>query len=223
MKKLFVFLLTLPSFGVFAQSKTCSCFTGIGSDARDTPRMTITFYEGTTLSVCGFEDEKISENEIWISEFNVVNCQTGESLAEYGALQTCLVKKDVIGLQITEFTFLPAGDNWEWVNVKIGFQQIFVKENELIVLKQVPAFETTAIDTVQADLFLSATRDLKGTGKIENPEELLGRLEFLALNGFRETADILNDFENYFKYQTDGAIAEQWKDAAARLKWIAAS
>ena len=223
MNKLLVFLFALPSFGGFAQSNSCACYNGIGSDALDTPRMTITFYEGTTLSVCGFEDEKISENEIWISEFNVFNCQTGESLAEYGALQSCLVKKDTSGLQISEFAFLPAGENWKWINVKIGFQQLFVQDNELRVFNQEPAFEKTNIDTLQADLFLSTTRNLKGSGKIENPEELLGRLEFLALNGFKETADILNDFETYFKYPTDGAIAEQWKDALARLKWISGS
>lgn len=61
---------------------------------------------------------------------------------------------------------------------------------------------------------------MKGTGKLENPEEILSRLEFLALNDFNEAVDILCDFENYFDYQTDGAITEQWKDAVATVKWI---
>jgi len=30
----------------------------------------------------------------------------------------------------------------------------------------------------------------------------------------------LYDLENYFNYQTDGAIAEQWKGAVATVKWI---
>ena len=61
---------------------------------------------------------------------------------------------------------------------------------------------------------------MKGTGKLDNPEELLGRLEILALNDIKKAVDILNDFENYFNYKTDGAIAEQWKDAVATIKWI---
>jgi hypothetical protein len=65
------------------------------------------------------------------------------------------------------------------------------------------------IDESKADNFLIELRNLKGTGKLEYPEEILGRLENLALNDFKDSVEILYDFENYFNYQTDGAIAEQ--------------
>ena len=187
---------------------------------KDKPSLIIEFSNGTLLTVCGYEQEKLNENEILISEFNVFNCETGESLVEYGAVQNCIVKKDELGLKIKELKFLPAGENWKWEQVKIGLQQIFVKENRLIVLEQKPAFEQVKIDKTKSDSFLEEIRKMKGIGQFENPEEILGKLEILALNDFKEAIDILYDFENYFNYQTDGAIAEQWKDAVETVKWI---
>ena len=220
MTKLLTIILTIISITATAQSNDCGCFNGIGSSESDKPSLTIEFTNGTTLSVCGYEQERLSENEVLISEFNVFNCKTGEQLVEYGAVQNCIVKKDELGLTITELKYLPAGENWKWEQVEIGLQQVFAKENELVVLEQKPAFEQADIDESKADSFLNELKSLKGTGKIDNPEEVLGRLEILAMNDVKEAVDILNDFENYFHYQTDGAIGEQWKDAVATIKWI---
>jgi len=220
MTKLLTIILTIISITVTAQSNDCGCFNGIGSSESDKPSLTIEFTNGMTLSVCGYEQEKLNENEFLISEFNVFNCKTGEQLVEYGAVQNCIVKKDELGLTITELKYLPAGENWKWEQVKIGLQQIFVKENKLVVLDQKPAFGQVKIDKTRTDSFLEQLRKMKGTGKLDNPEEILGRLEILALNDIKEAVDILYDFENYFNYQTDGAIAEQWKDAVATVKWI---
>lgn len=146
--------------------------------------------------------------------------KTGEQIVEYGAVQNCIVKKDEFGLTITELKYLPAGENWKWEQVKIGFQQVYVKENKLVVLEQKPAFDQNKIDDSRANSFLIELTNMKGTGKLDNPEEILGRLEILALNDNKKAVDILSDFENYFNYQTDGAIAEQWKDAVVTVKWI---
>lgn len=220
MTKLLVFILTTISITVAAQPENCGCFNGIGSSESTKPSLTTKFSNGVALSVCGYEREKLSENEVLISEFNVFNCNTGERLVEYTAVQNCIVRKTKLGLEIIELTFLPAGENWKWEQVKIGEQQIVFEENQLVVLDQKPAFEEAKIDQIEIDSFFEQMRNTKGTGKLEDPEEILGRLEFLALNDFKEAVDILYDFENYFKYQTDGAIAEQLKDAVETVKWV---
>ena len=212
--------MTIVSIRVTAQKTDCGCFNGIGSSETDKPSLTFEFKNGTSISVCGYVEEKLSENEVQISEFSVFNCKTGEQLVEYGAVQNCIVKKDELGLKIIELKFLPAGENWKWENVKTGLQQIFVKENKLIVLDQKPAIQHRKINEANADKFLNELIKMKGTGKLDNPEEILGRLEFLALNDFKHAVEILYDFESYFNYKTDGAIAEQWKDAVATVKWI---
>lgn len=220
MTKLLTIILTIISITVSAQSTDYGCFNGIGSTKSDKPSLIVEFSNGTILSVCGYEQEKLSNNEVLISEFNVFNCKTGEQLVEYGAFQNCIAKKDEYGLTIKELVYLPAGQNWKWQQVEMGVQQIFIKENKLVVSDQRPGYEQVKIDETRTNSFLEQLRKTKGTGKIDNPEEVLGRLEILALNDIKEAVDILNDFENYFNYQTDGAIAEQWKDAVATVKWI---
>jgi hypothetical protein len=215
-----ILILLFISTSAIAQTPACGCFNGIGSMETDKPSLTIEFSNGLILTVCGYEQEKLNMNEVLISEFNVFNCATKESIVEYGAIQNCIVKKDKQELHISELKFLPAGENWKWIQVPIGTQRIFIKENELIVLEQVSSFKPIKIDPIETERFLKEVKELKGKGKISNPEELLGRLEILALNDNLEAQNILFDFENYFKYQTDGAIAEQWKDATSTVEWI---
>lgn len=220
MTKLLTFISTIVSIAVAAQSPGCDCFNGIGSSERDKPSLTVEFDGRTILVLCGFEQERLSENEVLISEFNVFNCRNGESLVEYGAVRNCIVKRGKPGLEIVELRFLPAGEGWKWKQVKIGFQQILVEESGVVVREQVPAFGPVEINRTNVDNFLKELRIVKGTGKLSNPEEILGRLEILALSGFKEAVDILYNFEDHFNYQTDGAIAEQWKEAVATVKWM---
>ncbi len=220
MKTLIATLVGLLFSGSSSQSAACGCFRGIGSSNDDKPSLTLEVGNETTLSVCGFERKKYNENEILISEFNVFNCQTGEVLVEYGALQTCRVAKSEKVLQISELKLLPAGKNWKWIQVIIGFQQILVKDENVVVQTQKPAFEKAVTNKTEVDSFMQELHKLKGTGKLENPEEILGRLEFLALNGIQKAEYILFDFEKYFNFLTDGAVAEQWNDAVATVKWI---
>lgn len=116
--------------------------------------------------------------------------------------------------------FLPAGENWKWKQINIGIQRIFVKENELVVSEQKPNISLIEIDKTKAESFLKDLRKLKGLGEIDDPEEVLGRLEALALINNKEAINILNNFESYFNYQTDGVLAEQWKNAVATVEWI---
>ncbi len=218
MKNLLTIIFCIISIAVSAQTNDCGCFDGIGSSKSDKPSLIIEFGNGITVSVCGFEKEKRSENEVLISEFNVFNCKTGKQLVEYDALQNCIVRKDAEGLSIAELKYLPVGENWEWGYVKIGVQQILVKEDKLVVLDQKPEFEKVKIDKKRLDSFLEKIRGLKGVGKLDDPEKIIARLEILALNDNKEAKEVLYDFKSYFNCKIDGAIAEQWKDAVATVE-----
>ena len=213
------FLLLISTL-LIGQTNSCECFNGIGSSENDKPSLIVEFVNGQKLSVCGYEQKKISENEVLISEFNVFDCKTGKSFTEYGAVQNCQVSFENGVLKIIEFKYLPAGKNWEWKQVQIGLEQIFVKENKLIVIGQKPKCENIKIEKERIDEFFAELDSIKMNGKIENPEEILGKLEILSLNNNQKATTILFDFENYFNYVTDGAIAEQWKDAIATVNWI---
>lgn len=220
MNILLISLMISISSLLYSQTENCGCFNGIGATKDHKPSLNIEFTNGIRITVCGYEQKKLRDNEVLISEFNVFDCRTGESLAEYGAVQNCLVKIENEILKIIELKNLPAGKNWKWKQVSIGLQQIVVKENKLTVLGQQPQYEKTEIEKEKVELLLAELADLKGKGSLENPEEILGRLEILALNGNQKATDILTDFENYFDFRTDGHIAEQWKDAIATVEWI---
>jgi hypothetical protein len=202
------------------QSKTCGCFDGIGSTKKDKPSLSVALNNGVTLTVCGYEQKRLSESEVLMSEFNVFDCATGKSIVQYRAADECIVKKDQLGLRIEMLAFLPAGEEWKWKQVKIGVQQILLKDNQVVVSDKKPAFDKIGFNQNQIDDFMAKIRSMKEKGKLDNPEEILGGLEILALNDVKEAGDILKDFENYFDYQTDGAIAEQWHDALATVQWI---
>ncbi|MEZ4800890.1 MAG: hypothetical protein R2809_14160 [Flavobacteriales bacterium] len=220
MKKLSVVLFTVLSCTLFAQTDDCKCFDGIGSASGDAPVLTFEFSNGQSIEVCGFVEEIYDANKILVSEFNVFNCKTGDILVEYGAVQTCLVQKGENELNITEMLYLPTGENWHWEEVKVGLQSITLKSDSLVVSEQISVYDPAKLSSTNVELFIQELRKLKGSGNLENPEEIIGRLEVLALSDYDEAFLILMDFENYFSYLTDGAIREQWTDAIATVEWL---
>lgn len=213
-------VLFLISNFLFGQNKDCGCFDGIGSSENDKPSLTLEFSDGDKISVCGYEEKKISDNKVLMSEFNVFNCKTGKSLTEYGAVQNCLVSIENGKLIIVELKYLPAGDNWKWIQVPIGVEKVFSNGTKVLATGKSPNFEKVKIEKERIETFYRELDSIKENGEIKDPENILGKLEILALNGERKARVILFYFENYFKYETDGAIAEQWKDAVATVKWI---
>lgn len=220
MKKSVIFFLTFISLTAYAQSTNCACFNGIGSLENDAPKMTLELSETISLNVCGYEHERYGEDETLISEFNVFNCETGEALVTYGALQNCIVLKVDDRLDIKELRNLPSGKDWEWQSVQIALQQIYLKENEIFVSKREPVLKEFKIDKTATDQFLKSLKKLKGKGILQNPDEIIGRLEFLAINEDKKAIKILKDFKNYFNYTVDGSVAEQLNEALANLAWL---
>ena len=212
--------LLITSTSLSGQANDCGCFNGIGSSENDKPSLSVKFSNGQKVSVCGYEHKKISNNKVLISEFNVFDCKTGESLTVYGAMQNCQVSFENGVLKIIELKYLPAGKNWKWKQVPVGIEQILIEKNKLIVVKQKPQFENTKIEKERIDKFFAELDSIKMNGKVENPEDILGKLEILSLNNNQKAITFLFDFENYFNYVPDGAIAEQLKDAISTVNWI---
>ncbi len=60
----------------------------------------------------------------------------------------------------------------------------------------------------------------KGKGIGENWEKIIDFLETLSINGNEEAWNILKNYKSFTGQETDGAIAETWKDAIATVEWI---
>ncbi|WP_167605429.1 M56 family metallopeptidase [Maribellus sediminis] len=190
------------------EQEECGCYSGIGSSETDKPSMVVEFSNRVSVSVCGFEKEKISDTEVVVSEFNVFDCKTGKSLLEYGAVNTCNVKFADGKLYITELEYLPAGENWKWESIPMMQEYLFVNGDNLSKSPRKFVYQKINIPQTRVDRFMQEVRNLKGKGYNKDFETILGRLALLALNGNMEAKNILSNFETYFNSSPDGSVAE---------------
>jgi hypothetical protein len=196
----------------------CKCYNGIGASDKDNPLLIFNFSNGKSVSICGYKDPDLQTENLNISEFNVFDCKSGESYVEYGAMENCILitKKDTLTIQLLKF--LPTGENWKWKSVQIAEQVITTDLNKIKVLEINTKYKPTHIENKQQSGFLNSLKQGQGFGN--NWEDDLGRLEVLSLVGNEKAWEILKNYETFTGKQTDGAIAEQWKDAVATVGWI---
>ncbi len=195
---------------------TCNCFEGIGSKKGDTATLIINFTNGQNISVCGFVDKEM-EGTI-ISEFNVFECKTGKALTEYDAMQICRLQEKKDSLIIQELKYLPTGKNWTWNLIQIGEEIITIKDNKIFTTGSKAKLEKFTIDKNDAKIFLNSL--VKGKGHSKEWELEIGKLEVLTLLGNEKAKSILENYEEFTGQETDGAVAETWKDAKATTQWI---
>ena len=196
----------------------CKCFNGIGSTESDKPILTYTFSNGASVSLCGFFDKEMQNEGLIMSEFNVFNCENGNALVEYGAIQICRIEAKKDTLTIYELKYLPIGTDWNWELIQIAKQEILVTEGILVANPQIPELEKFAIEETEQTQFLNSLQ--KGNGFGSEWESDLGKLEVLSLLGNENAWKILKNYEDFTGDKTDGALAEQWKDAIATVEWI---
>jgi hypothetical protein len=217
---LFLFACKSNSTSNDQSSNDCGCFGGIGSSESDAPSLKTTFSNGTSLSICGYFDEKDQQEEgLTMSEFNVFDCKTGASLVEYGAVQTCIIKEEKDAIIIKELKRLPVGKDWNWEFIQIAQQEITASEDGATVSESVPALGAFTIDEATQEAFLNSLQ--KGAGiRLSESEKELGRLEVLSLLGNEKAWEILKNYAEFIGGTPDGYIAEQWHDAIATVEWI---
>lgn len=203
---------------VVVSELSCNCFNGIGSTENDKPIFISTFSNGTSVSLCGFFDKEMQDEGIIMSEFNIFNCETGDALVEYGAMQICRIEEKKDTLTIYELKYLPIGTNWNWELIQVAKQEILVTERNLIVNPQIPELEKFSIEETEQTEFLNSLK--KGSGFSAEWESDLGKLEVLSLLGSEKAWKILKNYEEFTGDKTDGALAEQWKSALATVEWI---
>lgn len=190
----------------------CKCYIGIGSDEKSIPIYKFSFNNGQKISICGYNEDDI------VSEFNVFDCSNGNSLTEYKATQNCKIEFNNNQLDIFELDTFPSGKNWEWEVQKIGLQRISQINNHLVVHLQVPLNLTHYISIEEQILFFDSFKTMEYT-KFET-EELIGRLEILALTKNIEAEKILDNLKNDSNIILDGALKEQYNKAIDKINWM---
>ena len=199
-------------------NELCECFDGIGSMKGDEPILRSSFSNGKLTAMCGYYDKEMKEPGLIISEFNIFDCETEKAIVEYGAIQICRIKEGKDSIIIEELKYLPAGNNWEWELIQIAEQIVTLENQKLVALDVIPKFQKIKINLGSQTQFLNSIK--QGEGINEKWVEELCKLEILSLNGNAKAWKILKNYEEFKGDKTDGALAEQWKDALANVEWI---
>jgi hypothetical protein len=190
----------------------CKCYNSIGSNEKSIPNYLFLFKKNQSISLCGY-----LENDT-ISEFSVFDCSNGNSLIEYGATQNCKIEFNKNQLNIYELDTFPSGINWKWKTQRIALQKISQNKKRLIVHMQIPLELTHQISIKEQILFLDSFKTNKY--KTIDTEELIGRLEILALTNNLKAKKILIELKNDSNIILDGAIKEQYNNAIAKINWM---
>jgi hypothetical protein len=189
------------------ESIDCKCY----DDSNKKPIKSISFSDANSISICGYEEN----NEY--SEFSIFDCKTQKVISSYDATQTCRVNFENDKLYIIELSKLPTNDNWDWIDVEITEEIISTQYNKVVSLGSKPLnIQVSISEKTQTDfLNLLETENYK---KLEI-DEIIGRLEVLAIIGNERAIKKLYSLESDTNYLLDGAFAEQYKEAIAIIEW----
>ena len=192
---------------ISSTQKDCNCFNRIGSTAVDDPVLISHFSNGTSTFTCGFYDNEMREEGLIISEFNIFECESGNKLVEFEAVQICKLKESKDLITIALLKYLPSRTDWEWELIQTGEQVVYLENGHLVASELKPKFQKIVIEKARQKCFLKTIS--KGIGTGDNWEEELAKLELLSLIGNKRAWKILKNYEAFIKGQTNGALAEQ--------------
>ena len=121
-------------------------------------------------------------------------------------------------IEIIELVNLPTNDNWEYSFVEIGLQTLSSNNTLLNLSEQKPLKVKHTISEKAQKEFL---RKINNEGfKSFETDDLISKLEILTIYGNTKAEEILLNLERQKEITIDGALAEHYHEALARINWI---
>ncbi len=215
-------ILFLVPLWLFSQSNQCICFSGIGSKAGDVPYFVHQFESGQSIQFCGFLDKGPDDSALYISEFSIFTCATKQLTRRYYALDYCKINVRNDTVSIHELEWMPAKIGEEWVAKAFREQIVFV-QNGMLLQGTRPCFEKDNLSQQEITRLLRYLDGFKNETDYKKISELIGLLEYLALNGSVVANERLMKLEDYYQVTTNGADAEHWSSAKNLVTWYYAA
>jgi len=204
----------------------------IGAEKEMKPALEVSSSSGEgKLMVCGHPtreyeifknllrtDVKESATQFNISEFDVIDCNSGKFLVTYGARDQCWVESKNHELTITRMTRLPRwhGDwaDFTYAERKIRWSsQKWTTGDERLVFN-IPKMSQTHVSSLLKD-FEEATKAGSSQSLCANEGEFAGLLMIAALNGSRTARDDFQRFKGLCNL--NGMIGETYNKFARTL------
>ncbi len=175
-----------------------------------TPSLVVPGKDGSPgLMACGYRDPHDPRKELVVSGLAVYSCGSREPVLSFGDAQYTSVRALEGNLLVTELTRWPFGRDWEWVDLPMWEHRVTNTAPPRVFKSFVlvpPKLKAAQIRQA-LDLFEKA----KTSRKLDNYEEVIGRILVAALAGSAEARSALSHMWDYF--DLDAASAELCGDA----------
>jgi hypothetical protein len=195
-----------------AATATCLCPDGIGATSGDTPILRAGS-GARSLIVCGSLEGRQKDGRIRAAEFDVVRCDTRESLLRLGARQTALLRTRGAGLEVTEVVKLPAGRGGHLIDVPIRRSLVSPLPGGGFDVSTSVVLGRLSLDP---SLVRSAVTDGEEAGKSGRvTDNLLARLATASLSGSREAEALFRQLPH--GVPLEGDVGETYQELSALL------
>jgi hypothetical protein len=187
----------------------CACPANDFGVTQDQWKSSYQFSNGRQLSIFG------DTNGNYLSEFILADCQAGNTLEYWGAVETCTVKKIGDTLLITEQVFLPIGRNNKYQSTDWLMHYYYFSNNTVVnastVNKNIKPYSPQEIKSILNDFENHSGKYTEGV------EILMDRLWLATISGDKTARTYFEQFDKKFGW-LDGAYSEQYHDLKAKLK-----
>ena len=211
-------ILFIFSISIYGQKAECLCFNGKELKLKGAqPQMTFMLENKKTYNVCGFIENKISNTQILISDFNIFDCENGELIFESLSQNSFVNFKEGV-LEIVQMDLLRFGEDWEYETIPIGLVNIYYKDSIIHKTTTRPDFKNHKISQKQMDEFMFEFESIDKRNKKEGLIEIIEKLEVLALIGNEKAVKILSEFNTYFNIAENELALEMLATTLNRTK-----
>jgi hypothetical protein len=171
---------------------------------------------GGGFVVCGYTRERQAEVVV-ASEFEIFSCGGDKPMLTFGATKTALLRATPIGLEVTEVSNWPFGNEWRWVEVPIyrwelPYGKTAAPERTVVLTPpKIPTEQLDALFRWYGDL----ARQSAEVRRAAQSEEAVGRLFAAALTDEDRFRSIFKEMREALSL--DGHSAEVYSEAEAML------
>ncbi|MES2704316.1 MAG: hypothetical protein V4649_16865 [Bacteroidota bacterium] len=164
------------------------------------------------IGICG-AFERDGKDTVY-SEFCLFECGKSEPIYEWGATESCTIKKKKDTIVIETFEQLPVGKNISFISTPFYVQQFFVTGNELKERKFYKA-DIRKYSAGEIKEVISKYNRLNSATRNADEIIVVSKMLFWAyVSGSKEAETYLNTIEKKFG-PFDGGISEEWSDLVA--------
>jgi hypothetical protein len=160
------------------------------------------------IEICGYLEKRVNEYKCEITETQISNCVTGESLLEISAVDNADLEIKGDKLLITKTKNLPTGQNWSFIKTPIKVWTLDLNESNS-KFRESRGLKPPFVTTSESSKLIESVKQQPPT-TADKFETIMYKLFVSAISGDKEAELMFRDHRKIFKITLDGYIAEDF-------------